>query len=108
MSLVGKHSGEPVEELPQPVQRERLLKLAGGLTATLIAWGYLVFLAIDFGSAARDGDGFAWVLLILSTVGATACMFVTLILGNKVLATLRGESPPPPRATPPGGRRAAR
>lgn len=108
MSLVGKHSGEPVEELPQPVQWERLLKLAGGLTATLVAWGYLVFLAIDFGSAGRDGDGFAWVLLFLATVGATACMFVTLILGNKVWSTLRGESPPPPRTTPPGGRRASR
>ncbi len=107
MSLVGKHSGEPGEELPQPVQRERLLKLAGGLTATLVAWGYLVALAIDFGSAARDGDRFAWFFLLLATLGATACMFVTLILGNKALATLRGEVPPP-RTPPGGGRRAAR
>jgi len=107
MSRVGKHEGEPVEELPQPAQRERLLKLAGGITATVIAWGYLVFLAIDFGSAARDGNGFAWVLLFLATLGATACMFVTLILGNKVLAVLRGEEPPR-RIPPTGGRRAAR
>jgi hypothetical protein len=107
MCRVGKHSGEPVEELPQPVQRERLIKLAAGITATIVAWGYLVYLAIDFGAAARDGDGFAWVLLFLATLGATACMFVTLILGNKVLATLRGEEPPR-RPPPTGGRRAAR
>lgn len=107
MSHVGKHEGEPGEELPQAAPRQRLLKLAGGLTATVIAWGYLVFLAIDFGSAAREGNGLGWVLLFLATLGATACMFVTLILGNKVLATLRGEDPPK-RHTPPGGRRAAR
>lgn len=108
MSGVGKHQGEPVEELPQPAQRQRLLALAAGLTATVVAWGYLVFQAIEFGSAARDGAGFAWVLLLLATVGATACLFVTLILGSKILMTFRGELPPPRPKGPPGGRRAAR
>lgn len=107
MCRVGKHSGEPADEVPEPVDRQRLIRLAAGVTGTIVAWGYLVYLAIDFGSAARDGNGFAWVLLVLATTGATACMFVTLILGNKALMTLRGEAPPP-RTPPTGGRRAAR
>lgn len=106
MCRVGKHSGDAVDEVPAPIDRQRVIKLAAGFTATIVAWGYLVALAIDFGSAARDGDGFSWVLLFLAAVGATACMFVALIVGNKVLMTLRGEVPR--RPTPGGGRRAAR
>ena len=44
--------------------------------------------------------------LALATIGATACLFVTLILGTKVASTLRGETEPPPVV--PGGRRASR
>ena len=101
---VGKHSGERTEAPPLP--RGRLLALALGVTATLVAWGFLVWAAIDFGSQARDGETPAWVFLALATVGATACLFLTLILGNKVIATLRGQEPA--RSPVPGGRRAAR
>ena len=34
-----------------------LLLLALGITAAVVAWGYLVYLAIDFGTTARNGDG---------------------------------------------------
>lgn len=102
MARVGKHSGEAAERPPLP--RRRLFGLALGITATLVAWGFLVWAAIDFGSRARDGESLAWAFLALATLGATACLFVTLILGNKVLAALRGEV----RPSSGGGRRAAR
>jgi hypothetical protein len=104
MTPVGKHSGEPAPEAPRP--RRRLLALALGITATLVAWGFLVWEAIDFGSQARGGEAPAWLFVALATLGATACLFLTLILGNKVLATMRGDAPS--RSTVPGGRRAAR
>jgi hypothetical protein len=85
-----------------------LLLLALGITAAVVAWGYLVYLAIDFGTQARDGDAAGWWLLALSTVGAIACLFVAMMLGTRLFARLRPAAPPsgPPR--PPGGRRAAR
>jgi hypothetical protein len=104
MTGVGKHSGERTEQEPLP--RRRLLTLTLGITATVVAWGFLVWAAIDFGSQARGGQTPAWFFLALATIGATACLFVTLILGNKVLETLRTRSEPPPVV--PGGRRAAR
>jgi hypothetical protein len=79
--------------------------LALGITLTLVAWGFLVWAAIDFGAQARDGETPAWLFLGFATIGATACLLVTLILGGKVLAVLRGETP---RARVSGGRRAAR
>jgi RsiW-degrading membrane proteinase PrsW (M82 family) len=79
--------------------------LALGITATLVAWGFLVFEAIDFGTQARGGENPAWVFLGLATVGATACLLLTLVLVAKVLGTLRGE--PRSRAVVPGGRRRA-
>ena len=85
----------------------RLLVIAVGITATLVAWGFLVWEAIDFGTQARGGEPGAWVFLGLATLGATACLFVTLILGSRLVTALRGQAPhPPPRI--PGGRRAAR
>jgi len=106
MSDVSKHAGPPVEESRVPGQRKRLLKLGLGITLAIVAWGYLVFAAIDFGGQGRDGEGMAWVFLAFATIGATACMFAMLMLASKVMATLRGEVPRKP--TPGGGRRAKR
>jgi len=106
MTGVGKHSGAPAEPVALP--RRRLLVPALGITLTLVAWGFLVWAAIDFGAQARGGETTAWVFLVLATLGATACLFVTLILGNKLLATLRGEAAAPPPPAGSGGRRAAR
>lgn len=104
---MGKHSGEHEEpELYVPHGREMLV-LAGGVTGTLIAWGFLVVQAIGFGGDARDGHGVAWIFLFLATVGATACMFMALILGNKLRLLLKGVEPVKPTKVP-GGRRAAR
>ena len=98
---MGKHSGTPEEPVPLP--RRRLLFLALGVTATVVAWGYLVWEAIDFGSRARGGESAAWVFVVLATIGATACLLVTLILVSRLMATLRGEAQP--RPVVPGGRR---
>ena len=107
-----KHSGPPRSEgspAPGPTRPNGpLLLLALGITAAVVAWGYLVFLAIDFGTSARDGDGAGWFLLGLATLGAIACLFVAMMLGMRLVARLKAEAPPPAPPRPPGGRRAAR
>ena len=109
MRSVGRHTGERAEEpayvAPKP-SRARILLLALVVTATLVAWGVLVYAAIDFGAAARSGEPTAWTFLALSTAGAAACLFTTLILGARILTMLKGGEPAPAR--PQGGRRAAR
>jgi hypothetical protein len=87
----------------------RLLLPALGVTATFVAWGLLVLAAIDFGGQARAGSSLAWAFLALATVGATACLFLTLILGARLVGALGARgSPAPPDPHPVGGRRAAR
>jgi hypothetical protein len=82
--------------------------LALGITAAVVAWGYLVYLAIDFGTAARDGDATGWWMLAMATIGAIACLFVGMLLGNRFVQRLRGGPGPSTPPRPPGGRRAAR
>jgi hypothetical protein len=99
-----------------------LLLLALGITGCIVAWGYLVYAAIDFGSTARGGDSTAWWFLALASVGAVACLFVGLLLVARALRRLGITSTPRPRPgpvehesarpegtpRPVGGRRAAR
>jgi hypothetical protein len=85
-----------------------LLLLALGITASIVAWGYLVYLAIDFGTAARDGDSHGWYFLALATIGAIACLFLALMLGTRLVTRFRASARPPETPRPPGGRRAAR
>jgi len=114
---VGKHSAPAPRHEERRAARtagsarspRRLLLLALGVTATLVAWGFLVWAAIDFGGQARSGAATAWVFLALATVGAAACLFVTLILAGKVIDAFRSPLEPSPRSlVPPGGRRARR
>lgn len=56
-----------------------------GVTVCMVAWGYLVYAAIDFGATAREGDSRAWGFLALACAGAAACLFAGLILGAKAL-----------------------
>lgn len=83
-----------------------LLGLAAALTALLVAWGYLVIVAIDFGGRARNGSGTAWFLLALATVGAVACLFLALLAGVRLVRLVTSPPSGPPRSG--GGRRAAR
>jgi len=84
------------------------LLLALGITASVVAWGYLVYLAIDFGIAGRDGDDQAWWFLGLATAGAIACLFVAMILGSRFAARVRANAARPARRPPSTGRRVAR
>ncbi len=119
----GKHAGkrraDPPPETPTPIpgppsgrSRTKLLLHALGVTLCVVAWGYLVYAAIDFGSSARGGDSQAWIFLGLASLGAVACLFIGLMLVARLLRMLgvsRGnpeEAPAPPR--PVGGKRAAR
>ena len=112
MCRVGKHTGPSGEGRPGvPSSTRRLLPLALGLTLTVVAWGFLVWLAIDFGAQARSGSPISWVFLLIATLGATGALFLGLILGNKVLLALRGQTPdprPPRAARGVAGKRAAR
>lgn len=109
MRRVGRHSGERATQTayvaPTP-PRTRILVLALVLTATLVAWGVLVYAAIDFGGEARSGEPVAWVFLALATIGAAACLFTTLILGGRILTLVTAGEPTPAR--PRAGHRAAR
>ncbi len=84
------------------------------MTLCVIAWGYLVYAAIDFGTAARGGSGSsAWAFMGLASLGAIACLFVGLLLITRLTAALgirRDDDgyEPPDVPHPPGGRRAAR
>ena len=118
----GKHAGkrraEPGPKPPGPEGVEssdrspaKLLALAVGVTLAIVAWGYLVYAAIDFGAEARGGVERAWWFLGLASLGAVACLFVGLLLVARLLRMLgviKGPEGPPPPPRPVGGKRAAR
>ncbi|HET8961262.1 hypothetical protein [Nocardioides sp.] len=92
-----------------------LLLLALAVTACVVAWGYLVKAAIDFGVTARGGESGAWLFLGLASLGAVACLFIGLILVARVVRRLTNppsDSSSGAQATAqprlPGGRRATR
>jgi hypothetical protein len=105
----GSRRGVKQRSAPDPAA----LGLAVGITLCVVAWGYLVYLAIDFGTSARSGASGSWALLGLASIGAIACLFTGLLLIARLLRTLGITSaqdapfePAPPRVA--GGRRAAR
>ena len=81
-----------------------------GVTVGVVAWGYLVKAAIDFGVQARSGTSSAWLYLALAAIGAVACLFIGLMLVARLMRVLGITSPPhePDAPRPIGGRRAAR
>ncbi|MGI8521730.1 MAG: hypothetical protein ACR2K3_00240 [Nocardioides sp.] len=94
MENPGRHIGvRRLEPAPKP-GRGPLLALALGVTVALVAWGYLVYLAIDFGTAARGGGSHAWLLLALATAGAIGCLFVGLLLVVRLLDGFRTQKLP--------------
>ncbi|MDP3967995.1 MAG: hypothetical protein Q8Q02_06910 [Nocardioides sp.] len=106
---MGRHSGTRASRSPRRTSPAALLTLALGATATLVAWGYLASAAITFGVLGRSGNGGAWLLMALAALGATACLFVALILLTRVLRGLGVVSEPGlARGGGGGGRRANR
>jgi len=66
-------------------------RLAGYGVASLVlvvAWVFLVKAAISFGREGRGGDGTAWVFLVFASIGAVACLFLSLMLGTLILRKL--------------------
>jgi fatty acid desaturase len=116
MVPVGKHSGEhtaeqTVTEPEYPAEappRRKMFLLALVVTVTLVAWGVLVYTAIDFGREARSGEPVAWVFVVVTTLGAAAALFVALLLGVRIMTLFRGRNEPSPSPVPvqgAGGRR---
>ena len=105
----GRHAGARRAEPTTPsVDAGRVALLAAALTVSLVAWGYLVWLAVDFGATARGGSPGAWWLLVLTGIGAIACLFLALMVLAQLataLGLIRGE---PEQSRAPGGRRRAR
>ncbi|WP_141014472.1 hypothetical protein [Nocardioides sambongensis] len=108
--MSGKRAGDRQQRRFRPTY----LLLAGGITLSLVAWGYLVYAAIDFGATARqDGDAAAWGFLVLAAIGAVACLFLSFMLIVRLSRALGLTHAPEPRpkrdpSTPKGGRRASR
>ena len=75
--------------------RPALALLALGVTLCVVAWGYLVWAAVDFGAEARGGNGAAWKFLVLASIGAVACLFLGLMLIVRLLRALGVTNPPP-------------
>ncbi|MGH3346233.1 MAG: hypothetical protein ACRDO4_04575 [Nocardioides sp.] len=103
--------GKRVAAKPKARFSPTVLLLALGVTVGVVAWGYLVKAAIDFGIQARSGTSGAWLYLGLAGFGAVACLFIGLLLVARILRVLgitnpASKEPPEPRAI--GGRRAAR
>lgn len=106
----GKRAGSRQRQGFRPV----LLVLAVAITLCVVAWGYLVYAAIDFGSAARhDDEPGAWGYLAVAAVGAVACLFLGFMLVARFSRAIGFTSAPdakPKRdpSVPKGGKRAAR
>ena len=114
----GKRAGSRRGPSAPRTLNKAALVIGAAITLCVVAWGYLVYAAIDFGSTARGGDSQAWWFLGLASLGAVACLFFGLMLVARLLRGLGitrapeppvapgGDDPGPPR--PIGGRRAAR
>jgi hypothetical protein len=74
----GARAGARRGARPKRGLQPQLLLLCLGATVALVAWGFLVWSAIDFGRSARGGDSGAWVYLGVASLGAVACLFLSL------------------------------
>ena len=90
----GKRAGSR----PRRRFRPALLGLALAITAAVVAWGYLVYAAIDFGGEAREGESSAWWWLAVAAIGAAACLFLGLMLVARLTRALGITQPPEPKA----------
>ena len=107
----GKRAGSRRGATQPRTLNKAALALGAATTLLVVAWGYLVYAAIDFGTAARGGNSSAWTFMALACAGAIACLFVGLLLVGRMMRVLGITTPPPSADAPPrpvGGKRAAR
>jgi cytosine/uracil/thiamine/allantoin permease len=98
----GKRAGTRRAARPPRRFRRDVSLLALGIAAAVVAWGYLVYAAVDFGGDARDGDTQSWAMLGLASIGAVACLFAGLMLIARLFRALGQPSAPPlPRPVDP-------
>ena len=83
-SRAGARRGERPKRRFQP----RLIAISAAALVSLVAWGFLVWAAIDFGRTARGGDEQAWLFLAVASLGAVACLFLSLMLVTMILRAL--------------------
>jgi hypothetical protein len=69
----------------RPRLQPKLLALLLGALAALVAWGLLVWVAVDAGRSARGGDSGKWAYLTAASLGAVVCLFVCLWLVTVLL-----------------------
>jgi hypothetical protein len=111
MATGGKRAGSRRGARAPRTLNRAALAIGAAITLCVVAWGYLVYAAIDFGTAARGGNSSAWTFMALACLGAIACLFVGLLLVARLLRALGiTEAPDKPErpARTPGGKRAAR
>ena len=70
---------------PKRSLQPKLVALGLGALAALVAWGVLVWVAVDSGRSARGGDSGKWVYLAAASVGAVVCLFLCLWLCTVLL-----------------------
>ncbi len=70
---------------PKRSLQPKLVALGLASVAALLAWAFLVWAAVDFGRDARDGESGRWVYLVVTSVGAVACLFLCLWLCTVLL-----------------------
>jgi hypothetical protein len=73
---------------PKRRLQPRLLLLGLASFVALLGWAVLVWQAIDAGRSARGGDSGRWGYLAAASVGAVACLFLSLWLGTLLLRGL--------------------
>ena len=97
----GKRAGSRrAAPAPRKVNKAALL-IGAAITVCIVAWGYLVYAAIDFGTAAREGsENSAWLFMGLACLGAIACLFVGLLLVAWLMRSLGITSAPADPASP--------
>ncbi|MFN8196366.1 MAG: hypothetical protein U0R80_19025 [Nocardioidaceae bacterium] len=87
-SGAGKRSGARRGAKRPVAFRADVAVLAVLFTLAVVAWGFLVWFAIDFGTRARGGESQAWWLMAATAVGAVACLFVALMLVARLARAL--------------------
>jgi hypothetical protein len=93
----GKRSGTRRGAKPPRQLRPISFVLALGVTATAIAWGFLVYLAINYGRDVRSGDTSAWRFVAAAALGAVICLQLAFLLLSRVNRSLTGS----PQSLPP-------
>lgn len=83
-----KKAGSRRGEKPKRQLDPRLAGIGVAAVVALAAWVFLVRAAISFGRDARGGEGSAWIFLTVASLGAVACLFLSLMLVTLVLRRL--------------------